>query len=182
MTKLTPNLRIRPLPLAAALLIGAISFAMATSVDHGFTRGWAGWVRAIWVFALIVGVLAAVALFANGMGIVTSESLAGSVSSSEPERGRVLSAKYFFAVYAGSLFLVVTIALWMHRTYHISDERAMEGVGGALFLLASSGRPWWLYYTFRRLGWFAAIESDATMRIVLGVIGAGLILLALTAG
>jgi cardiolipin synthase A/B len=48
-------------------------------------------------------------------------------------------------------------------------------------LIASSGRPWWLYATVRRLGWFSGVESDRSMRRILAVIGVVLVIIATVA-
>jgi len=154
---------------------------MAFMVDSGFNRSWPYWARSAWAYALIAGILCAVALVANGFGVVTTKSLASTANRDDQQSGHLLSAMQFFAVYAGTLAAMVGTAIWLERSYGINGVRSIEGVGGILFILAALNKPWWLYYTFRRLGWFAAIESERAMRGVLAVLGAGLVLFALFA-
>lgn len=171
----------RPLRVGAGVIVGVVSMIMALMVDSGFNRSWPYWARAIWAYALIAGILCAVALVANGFGVVTTKSLASTTNRDDLQSGHSLGALQFFAVYAGTLVIAVGTAIWLKRSYGIDGKRSIEGIGGFLFILAAFNKPWWLYYTFRRLGWFAAIESERAMRIVLGVLGAGLALLALFA-
>ena len=70
-------------------------------------------------------------------------------------------------------------AIWLENHYRIEGTRSIFGLGGVLFLLAALKEPWWLYFTFRRLGWFAAIENDRVMRLVLACLGLGMLLLAI---
>ncbi|HET7230212.1 MAG TPA: hypothetical protein VFJ16_09430 [Longimicrobium sp.] len=162
----------RPYPLILALALGGISFSMATAVDSGFTRAWPEWARAAWAFALMAGIVGAVLLFANGVGALTDASLADRGGRA----GRVPSLRVYIAVYAGSLFAAVGLALYLEHAYGIPGKRALLWSCGLEFLVASTGRPWWLYQTIRRVGWFSAIESDTAMRVFLGVIGLALIL------
>ena len=73
-------------------------------------------------------------------------------------------------------------AVVAERWYGLPSERGILLTCGGVFLLAAMGRPWWLYAAIRRLGWFAAITNDIAMRLLLAVIGAGLIAGALLLG
>jgi hypothetical protein len=64
---------------------------MASSVDSGFTFSWPASGRAIFAYVVGAAIIISVALFANGLGLVTSKHLSDSVSESESERGQSLS-------------------------------------------------------------------------------------------
>ncbi len=152
--------------IVAVLLVGT-SFAMATAVDYGVTRPWPDWARGLWAGMLILGMIAGVLLFANAVGALTGKSLAERGSPG----GRAPSLRTFLMVYVGTLMGGVGLALYLERAHNVPGHRVIFGFVGLLFLLASSGYPWWLYESIRRVGWFAAIESDKTMRMLLRVIG-----------
>jgi hypothetical protein len=62
---------------------------------------------------------------------------------------------------------------------HVGSTRLIFGLCGLLFLVAAGGWPAWVYQVVRRVRWFARIESDQTMRLVLVGLGSALILTAL---
>jgi hypothetical protein len=115
---------------------------------------------------------------ATGIGIKTSRQLAESASEDEARAGHVLTAVQFFAVYAATLVTMVCAAIWLENRYRIDGARSIIGLSGILFVLASLKEPWWLFFTFRRLGWFAAIENERAMQLVLGCLGLGMVILA----
>jgi len=155
----------------AALLIGAATFAGANAVDRGLTRPWPGWARAAWAGGLILGVLAALFLLLTGLGVLTDEALSETGDPSSLHRGKT-TVGVFITVYVATLVTAVALALGLESLYDIQGEGTILVFCGAMFLLASTGKPWWLYETIRRVRWFAFIERDAVMRAVLAVIGA----------
>ncbi len=58
----------------------------------------------------------------------------------------------------------------------VPADRFLFAFGGALFLIAAAGqsRSLYFYRLVRNVGWFAAIEDDRTMRIVLLVLAVAL--------
>lgn len=165
---------VRPGRVVLALMLGAAVAAMAIGVDAGLTQDWAKWAKVAWVLAMLVGLMAAVFTLLNAVGLLTSESLADR-GSIRPD-GKELRLWHFITVYAGSLLASLALAVWLEQTRGVDGERTMMGAAGALFLIASSDRPWWVYETIRRLGWFDTIESDRWMRRGLGLLGAVLVL------
>ena len=174
-----PDPEIRPARVVAGVAVGTASLVMASMADSGFTDAWPGWAKWLLGFGLMFGVLLAVALIANGIGALTSKSLASPVDGQDAAHDRTFSRKQFLAVNAGALCVAVALAYWFEHSYGIHPKRSIEAVYGALFLLASLGHPWWLYRAFRKISGFVTIENDRVMRIVLAVLGIGLIVLAL---
>ena len=82
-------------------------------------------------------------------------------------------------IYLGILAILAALMLLFDHRYHVGEDRAAAIVGGAFYLLAATGHPWWLYDTVRHVRWFDAISDDASMRVVL--IFLGVLLLALGA-
>lgn len=162
----------RPRILALGLVIGAVSFAMANAVDHGVTRAWPAGARSAWAFALVAGTLVAVLLCAIGLGVLSDQAL-GRIGTASRSRGqRVLTVWHFVGIYSSLVMGSVALSLWVERHYGIDGHRTILVCLGALFMLASTGRPWWLYGTVRRVGWFAAIDNEGWMRGLLFTIGA----------
>jgi hypothetical protein len=149
------------------------SFAMATLVDHGFTRAWPSAARGAWAFGLVALMLAGGLTLLVGLGFISTSVLR---SVGDPDARRVPSVAQFLAVYLGFVVLGVATAVYLEHAYAINGVRSIALFAGIVFLLASTGRPWWLFGTLRRLGWFAAISSDGTIRVVLAAIGAVLAL------
>jgi hypothetical protein len=156
----------------------AAAFVMAGIVDSGTNAGWPDRARAAWAFAIVFLILGAIALVATGLGVKTSKQLSASATEDEVSRGHVLTSGEFFAVYATTLLSVVFAAIWLESRYRIEGTRSIVGLSGILFLLAALKEPWWLFFTFRRLGWFAAIENETAMRLVLASLGLGMVVLA----
>jgi hypothetical protein len=82
-------------------------------------------------------------------------------------------------IYFGILGIMVYLSLQVDGTYHLGEDRSVAIVGGALYLLAATGHPWWLYDTVRHVRWFDAITDDGTMRVLLTILGLLLLLLGL---
>jgi hypothetical protein len=146
---------------------------MAIMVDRGVTHAWSDVARSAWAFALIAIGFAGVITIVVGFNGISPETL-GAIGGGEG--GRTPTVAMFIAVYTGALIVNVGLAEYLEHRYGIKTDRSIMVNGGATFALAAIGRPWWLFATIRRLGWFAAIKSDAAMRAVLGVIGAGLVI------
>jgi MFS family permease len=160
-----------------AILAGV--FLMALTVDSGLNATWPDWARAAWAFAIVFLILVGVALVATGSGAKTSRQLARSASEEEVRAGRILTGRQFFAVYASTILGVVFGAIWLENHYRIDGPRSIFGLMGILFLLAALKEPWWLFFTFRRLGWFAVIGSELAMRLLLAFLGLGMVVLAI---
>jgi len=93
-------------------------------------------------------------------------------------RPRELSGVTRAANYMALIVSLVLVANFVERRYGLKSPFSMFGELGVVFLVASSGRPWWLYATVRRIGWFKAVGSDRSMQGILAVLGAFLVILA----
>ena len=162
--------------LGVAVLVAV--FLMALTVDSGMNSTWPESARAAWAFAIVFLILVGVALVATALGIKTSRQLARSASEEELKSGHVLTGGQFFAVYVTTVLTLAFGAIWLQSRYRIEGTRSIFGLGGIVFLLAALKEPWWLFFTFRRLGWFAAIENERVMRFVLAFLGFGMLVLA----
>jgi hypothetical protein len=156
---------------AVVLVVG--SFSMAHAVDAGLTHHWPAWSRALWVSGILGSLLGGIYLALNGFGLLT-EILSPSVPASDGKAK--LTVGTFVVVYLGTLVAAIALALALEALAGIPGRRTGLVFCGAVFLLAATGRPWWLYTTVRRVRWFALIESDRAMRILLAVVGSAVIL------
>jgi len=163
-------MRIQWLRVTIAVLIGGAVFAGAAAVDRGLTRPWPELARASWGVGLIIGVFVAVFLLATGLGFLTDETLSEAGDPSSPHRARV-TVRLFITVYAATLVLAVGLAFGLEALYGINSYRTIAVSCGTMFLVASTGRPWWLFETIRRVRWFALIQRDSVMRTLLAAIG-----------
>ena len=157
--------------LALGVLLLAAALGGGHAVDAGLTRTWPEAGRFAWVVGLIASGFGGVFLCLAGLGVVTDEKLARRYEGEQ----RSLRTGSFFAVYAGTLLLTAAGAAAAERWHGLPYENGLLVVLGAIFSLAATGQPWWLYGTIRRAGWFAGIESDIAMRLLLAVIGLGAI-------
>ena len=160
-----------------SVLLFAAALGGAHLVDSGLTRAWPNGAQIAWGLGLLGSALGGVFLLVVGLGVVSDETLASRYAGEQ----RSLRTGHFFAVYVGMLVVGVGGAVVAERWYGLPSERGILLTCGGVFLLAAMGRPWWLYAAIRRLGWFAAITNDIAMRLLLAVIGAGLIAGALLA-
>lgn len=85
-----------------------------------------------------------------------------------------LTFSMFLAVYVGILVaawivLVVSSTLWQ-----VDREDAIAGYLAVVFALGAGRRPELLFQAMRSAGWFALIESDTLMQLLLG--GAALLM------
>ena len=149
----------------------ACAFLLLRLLEQGSLSGLAPWIRIAWVVTLLLSLLAAPVLIGSGLGLFSSELLAAAGSARAP------TARQWLLVYFGMMVVVVTVALSLNRLANVDPLRASLVQGGAIFLFACIGRPWWLFGVIRRTGWFALIRDDGPVRVIVGV--AGLFLLAL---
>jgi hypothetical protein len=77
----------------------------------------------------------------------------------------------FIGVYVGWIFLSLAGAFYLQHLYGLDARLGVLVVSGATFVVASSGHPWWLYETIRRVRWFGSIRNDGTMRSIMFAIG-----------
>jgi len=161
------------------LLAGAICFAYVwiwfQLADAGKPSGLTPWLAYSWAGTMVFAILIGVSLVGNGLGLINSEVLATA------GEGRSPTLRTFVAVYFGILLGTSLIATVAAAALHVHWIRAASVTLGALFLFAIGERPWWLYASIRRTGWFALITDELAMRIVLGVIGLFIITLGLVA-
>jgi hypothetical protein len=153
--------------IAIGVLLLTATFAMANAVDRGVTRAWSIQARGAWVFVMLAFMLAGIWTALTGIGVVSSESLAAIGSGST----RAPSPLQHALVYIGIMLLIVPASILLQARYGIPFPNTLFVSCGAVFLLGGAARPWWLFATLRRLGWFAAIEDDSLMRGLLATIG-----------
>jgi hypothetical protein len=159
-------MRVRPATLIG-LLFAALGFGMAMAVDRGVTHDWPYGARVAWAVSLVVCALAGIITVLVSEGLVSNDLLEGVGPAGE----RSPNMAMFLGVYVGSLAVGIALAVILERQYGINAYRTILVYCGGFFLLGATGHPWWIFATLRRLGWFALIESDAAMRVVLGVLG-----------
>lgn len=145
---------------------------MAEAVDRGVTAQWPSGARLGWGIATLGLLFAGVFMGATALGLLTDDTLAavGDGSTRTPNTGQ------FIAVYLGTLVLGVAPALYLKHSYGIPVQRTTLVFFGVVFLWASTGRPWWLYGTIRRVRWFVLIQSEVAMRRLLALLGIALAL------
>jgi hypothetical protein len=71
----------------------------------------------------------------------------------------------------GILALAVAGEVWLH----LDGPGVVFGACGVLFLVAASGRPASVYMIVRNMDWFAAIQDDRVMKVVLLCLGLALL-------
>ncbi len=77
--------------------------------------------------------------------------------------------------------LGAVLSVELERRYGLASPQVPLAYTGITFVVSSLGRPWWLYATIRRMGWFASIENDTHMRVLLALFGAVLLIAGLAA-
>lgn len=167
--------------LLPGLILTVVGFGMAKAVDSGFTQGWSSVARGSWVVGILGGVLGGIILSLNGLGLLTDEVLRTPIGSSSDQRAtsRPLGWKGFIGIYVAMLAIAIVSAIAFDAWFGIEPLRTGLGIGALGYLLAATGRPWWLYYTLRRIRWFAFINTDRHMRILLVVLGLALAIAAI---
>ena len=156
---------IRPWRILAAIFVGVGVCLLFRMMAAGATLSWPDWAKATVAFMLPVGSLCAMLLAANGLGFLSSEILASVGERRAPTAGQ------WIAVYLGMFVVLLGVNALLVFTAHVDWARTALIECGLLFLLASSGRSWWLLGTIRRAGWFGYIESDTVIRWLLGAVG-----------
>jgi hypothetical protein len=164
-----------PWRIAASLLFLGWIAVVFSAADAGVFHNWPSWTSWLIAGTLGLSILCFVVLLLNGIGVISTDLMASVGQDRAP------TAEVWMAVYIGSMVVLLGINLLLVTIFHVDWLRGCLAEGGVWFLLASSRRPWWLFGTIRRAGWFAFIESDTTMRWLLGVIGMGLLLVELFA-
>jgi len=151
------------------VLLGGVMFLWAPIwfrlVEGGTFHEWPRWTSGPLVFSLIASLLGGVLLVGNGLGLLTTAMLA------DGSRGRAPTLRQFLTVYVGSLGLAVVGALLADRFLGLHPMRVAFVEIGMLFLVAAFGKPWWVFATIRRLGWFSEIENDNAIRWIVGILG-----------
>jgi hypothetical protein len=130
---------------------GAVTGFWGTAREAGPLLGRLG------LLACVVALLIGIDLGLNALGLFTSDKLR---TGGEAIDERVPTPLQFSLVYMSSLVagvLPITLIPTLGRGPAVAWIFA---IGGAQFLVAASGRPWWLYGTIRRAGWFRNITSD----------------------
>jgi len=93
------------------------------------------------------------------------------VSASEDEDLFRLTWGQFVLGYFGIMIGLVGLAALLARIWQVDGDRSIICLGGAMFLLASTGRPRYLYTIIRNTGWFALIWNRKAMRGLLAFLG-----------
>jgi len=146
------------------LLVGAV-LTLYSSSRQGILHGLPEWARLALGIAALAGTLAGVFATLAGLGLLTNDGLA------EIGSGRSPTVQLFIAVYVGFAILTWSMAFLLDRGLGIPYDHTIVVCIGLFFLLAAAGRPWWVFATIRRMGWFASIKSDAALRWVCGALG-----------
>jgi hypothetical protein len=84
----------------------------------------------------------------------------------------------FLAMYALSLVLCIGFAFLAKRYLGFTFVRAIAAPVAVLYLAAAVTYPGRLYAMLRYLGWFSLIRDDRLVRLILGVIGLVLLVVA----
>ncbi len=75
------------------------------------------------------------------------------------------------ALFVGIFLIAIAADIWLQ----LDGPGVIIGECGVLFLLAAAGRPASLFAIVRNMDWFAAIEDDRVMKIILLVLGLALL-------
>lgn len=153
--------RMRPgrLVVGLAALVGG--FILLRALGAGTLEGRPLWIGYLWIATMVLSLVLAPILIGNGLGLFSSELLASSGT------GRSPTARQWLTVYFGSFVTVVSLSLVLNLIMGVDPIRAASWLTSAMFLFASVGRPWWLFASVRRTGWFALVTDDRLVRIIL---------------
>jgi len=155
-------------PLAVlGVSVGALTLSMAFFVLPSAIRGGPAWVGPLWAAGIMAGTFTAITLLMIGTGLLSDGSLARRGS---PE-GRAPSVGVFLGVYVGWILVSIAAAFYLQHLFGLDARRGVLIVSGGIMVFASSGHPWWLFETIRRVRWFGSIRSDGTMRAVMLALG-----------
>lgn len=147
------------------VVLGGIAYLAGAKLYPLFATQWPEWLRMLYFGGVIICGGVALFLILAAVGLYGSDLFARSAKPHE------VSVALWFCVYFGSLTVAIVVCVILMAGFHLDPLRAALSVGGVMFLVASTGRPWWLFETFRRAGWFALIGSDATMRSIVAIVG-----------
>jgi hypothetical protein len=147
--------------------VGALTLSMALFGMPSAMRGGPAWVGPVWAAGIMAGTFTAIILLMIGTGLLSDASLARRGS---PE-GRAPTVGVFIGVYVGWIVVSLAAAFYLQHLYGLDARRGVLVVSGGIMVLASSGHPWWLYETLRRVRWFGSIRSDGTLRPIMLAIG-----------
>jgi hypothetical protein len=115
----------------------------------------------------MAGTFTGIILVMIGTGLLSDAYLARRGS---PE-GRAPTVGVFIGVYVGWILLSLAGAFYLQHLFGLDPRRGVLIVSGATCVVASSGHPWWLYETIRRVRWFGSVRNDGTMRSTMFAIG-----------
>ena len=157
------------------LFLALVILAADLAYSRPLPSAWPGWARYLVITVMVIGMIGGVGLLLNALGILTGDSLAA-VGTAPPTERRRLTVPVFLGVYGGIMAVVGTLSVVLSRSLGIRIDRIICVSLGVIFLLASTGRPWWLYHAIRTVNWFAAVRSERAMRVLLTGLGVVLIL------
>jgi hypothetical protein len=103
----------------------------------------------------MAGTFTGIILVMIGTGLLSDAYLARRGS---PE-GRAPTVGVFIGVYVGWILLSLAGAFYLQHLFGLDPRRGVLIVSGATCVVASSGHPWWLYETIRRVRWFGSIQE-----------------------
>jgi hypothetical protein len=169
----TMPMQLQPGRLALGISALVCAFLLLRVLETGVLIGLPPWVATAWTFALVLSLLAAPILIGNGLGLFSTELLA-SVGTDRAPTGRQWVAAYIAII--GS---VLAVGFALNALAGINLARSVFFQLALVFLLASTGKPWWLYGTIRRTGWFALIRDERSLRAILWLLAVILMVLAL---
>lgn len=161
---------------ASALLIGVLLglwllIALNKLMPSDVIDQWPKWVRATFLLSLVLSVLGAGTLTALGLGFFDD-------LPQLPGEPRQLSAAMFASAYAGSMIVIGAVFAALLAA-GLPPVRAGGFAVGPVFLLVAIRRPWWLFATVRRVGWFASLKDGRPIQWLFGLIGVAAIVVAL---
>ena len=156
-------MRIRLSALLSGLLLGVWVFVAYKLMTSSVVERWPDWARAAFVASSLLGVLGAPTLTALGLGLFDD-------LPQLPGEPRQLTAVMFASAYAGSL-IVIGCVLMVLLAVGFQPVRAGGFAVGPVFLLIAIRRPWWLFASVRRVGWFAFLKDGRPIQWLFGVIG-----------
>ncbi len=88
-----------------------------------------------------------------------------------PEAPKELSLGELILGYLALLAGVIGMSIALESVTGVAGERWACILGGTLFIVASTNRWPYLFRLVRRFGWFAHIQEDGAMRLILAVLG-----------
>lgn len=111
-------------------------------------------------------------------GVVSSVNQTERPERMETTRGKV-GFRDWLRWYLGAALAGVIVAFGIGWLFGIHPLRAVFAVCGAMFMAAAVDRPPMAFRVLRNTGWFACVRTDATIRLIIGVIALWLLAVAL---